>query len=394
MKLEMRFHRSWANDPLVSMIALLLGLCNWAITPALAKEIAIPTLDISKETQRHVVVEWGTPDVYQGHVDTLLMPDGKTMWAVWTQGHAGPCGPMKLSKDGGLTWQPFDRGPANLKSIDNCPTIHRLADPSGAARLFLFAGNGVRYQSHSDNDGKTWTPMAPNGLKGTVSPISILPVENGRLLRMWYDAGPGPTGADGLPQSIWQAESADGGLTWRNAKKIISDDDASPNEPDVIRSPDSRQLLMLMRIEKGRLNSRYSTSDDEGATWSNPQELTASLTGHRHHALYAPDGRLVVVMRDMADRSPTKGSFVAWVGKYDDIVHGRLGQYRVKLLHQFPNPNTVDCGYAGLELLADGTFVATTYVKYTAGPEKNSIVSVRFNLSDLDTKAAAMPRRR
>jgi len=46
----------------------------------------------------------------------------------------------------------------------------------------------------------------------------------------------------------------------------------------------------------------------------------------------------------------------------------------------------VDCGYAGLEVLPDGTFVATTYIKYTPGPEQNSIVSVRFELSELDVK--------
>ncbi|MEY4446899.1 MAG: hypothetical protein RL444_2012, partial [Verrucomicrobiota bacterium] len=36
------------------------------------------------------------------------------------------------------------------------------------------------------------------------------------------------------------------------------------------------------------------------------------------------------------------------------------------------------------ELLADGTIVATTYVKYTDGPEQNSVVSVRFKLGETD----------
>jgi hypothetical protein len=47
--------------------------------------------------------------------------------------------------------------------------------------------------------------------------------------------------------------------------------------------------------------------------------------------------------------------------------------------------NKGDCGYAGVELLADGTIVATTYVKYAPGPEKNSVVSVRFTLSETDS---------
>ena len=48
-----------------------------------------------------------------------------------------------------------------------------------------------------------------------------------------------------------------------------------------------------------------------------------------------------------------------------------------------------DCGYPGLELLPDGTLVATTYVKYKPGPEKHSVASVRFKLSELDEKLKA-----
>ena len=88
----------------------------------------------------------------------------------------------------------------------------------------------------------------------------------------------------------------------------------------------------------------------------------------------------------MAPDSPTRGSFVAWVGTYDDIIAGRPGQYRIKLLHQH-GPNSRDCGYPGLELLPDGTLVATTYVKYRPGSEKNSVVSVRFKLEDIDERA-------
>jgi hypothetical protein len=130
-------------------------------------------------------------------------------------------------------------------------------------------------------------------------------------------------------------------------------------------------------------------SNDEGKTWSPAKELTASLTGDRHMSCYAPDGRLVVAFRDMAKLSPTKGSYVAWVGTYDDIVSGREGQYRVKLLHQYGD-QPWDCGYSGVECLPDGTIVATTYVKYRPGPEKNSIISVRFKLEEIDRLAPGL----
>lgn len=153
-----------------------------------------------------------------------------------------------------------------------------------------------------------------------------------------------------------------------------------PCEPCFIRSPDGRQLLCLMRENVRTVNSRFIVSQDEGQTWSKPKYLPGSLTGDRHQAKYAPDGRLVVVFRDMAAKSPTKGHFVGWVGTYDDILHQREGQYRLKLLH---NHAGSDCGYPGLELLPDGTFVATTYIKYWPDERKHSVVSTRFKLAEL-----------
>jgi len=55
------------------------------------------------------------------------------------------------------------------------------------------------------------------------------------------------------------------------------------------------------------------------------------------------------------------------------------------------SPKKVDLGYPGVELLPDGTFVATTYAVLEPG-EKHSVVSVRFKLDEIDREAARMPR--
>lgn len=359
-------------------------LCSMAIAeetlqPKLPKNYTIPTIDISGETARQVVVALGTDKIYQGHVHTLLMPDGRTIYAAWTIGHGGVCGPMKKSDDGGLTWSELLDVPKDWRTVKNCPTIHRLVDPDGKARLMVFAGNGPMQQAVSEDDGRTWSPMRPNGLMTIVAPITIEAVDAGARLLMWYHRG--SNDHDRSPLTVWQAASIDGGLTWGEAKAICAVDDADPCEPAVVRSPGGKQLLLLMRENRRRLNSLCITSNDEGKTWSAPKELPAALTGDRHMPRYAPDGRLVVVMRDTAAKSPTIGHFVAWVGRYDDIINGREGQYRVKLLHSHAG---LDCGYPGLECLPDGTMVATTYIKYRPGPEKHSIVSVRFKLSEID----------
>jgi hypothetical protein len=93
----------------------------------------------------------------------------------------------------------------------------------------------------------------------------------------------------------------------------------------------------------------------------------------------------------MAKTSATYGHYVAWVGTFDDLVNRREGQYRIKLLHNTkrsptdaPGTGNTDCGYSDLELLGDGSLIATTYIQYAAGPEKSSVVSTRFKLSETD----------
>jgi hypothetical protein len=51
------------------------------------------------------------------------------------------------------------------------------------------------------------------------------------------------------------------------------------------------------------------------------------------------------------------------------------------------NTKDWDCGYPGVEALPDGTFVTTTYGHWTPG-ESPYIVSVRFNLEELDRMAS------
>ena len=234
-------------------------------------------------------------------------------------------------------------------------------------------------QSVSQDEGLTWTPFEPNGLRCIVAPITILPIAKGRHLAV-YHRGAGDR--DRSPLTIWQSISEDGGLTWGAERLVGEFEGADPCEPALIRSPDGRQVACICRENRRRYNSLLMVSDDEGETWSDLVEVPAGLTGDRHLARYAPDGRLVMTFRDTAQGSPTRGDFVAWVGTYEDVVNLREGQCRVHLIN---SPRKFDLGYPGLELLPDGTFVATTYAVLAEG-EKNCVVSVRFKLSEIDER--------
>ena len=96
----------------------------------------------------------------------------------------------------------------------------------------------------------------------------------------------------------------------------------------------------------------------------------------------------MISFRDRTHVSPTQGDWVAWVGMYEDIVKGREGQYRVRLMD---NTKGADCAYPGMVVLPDGTFVATTYGHWIKGQEP-FIVSVRFKLEEIDRMAASSER--
>ncbi len=132
-----------------------------------------------------------------------------------------------------------------------------------------------------------------------------------------------------------------------------------------------------------------AVSDDEGASWSPPREFPGALTGARHTATYLPDGRLFSSFRDMGRDSPTKGDWPAWVGTYDDLVNGREGQFRIRIMD---NKNSWDSTYPGVEVLPDGTVVTTTYDHWEEN-EEPYIVSVRFRVNELDVTGRVESKR-
>lgn len=346
----------------------------------------IPVVDISGEADRQVIVDRESGQ-YLGHPTTVLLEDGRTILAVYPKGHGrGPI-VLKRSADGGRTWSDRLPVPENWSTSQETPTIYRVMDPAGKARLILFSGLYPIRMSYSEDDGETWTPLEPIGdFGGIVAMADLVRVANGDYLAFFHDDGRFFTD-DGEPGQffVYQTRSTDGGMSWAEPEMIITHPDADLCEPGVIRSPDGDQLAMLLRENSRRHNSMLSISNDEGTSWSEPVELPGALTGDRHQAAYAPDGRLFVSFRDMAHGSSTWGDWVGWVGTYDDIVSGGEGQYRVRIMD---NTREADTAYPGVEVLPDGTFVVTTYGHWTAG-EAPYIVSVRFTLNELDERMRA-----
>ena len=352
---------------------------------------SIPVIDLAADTARQTVVD-REPGQYLGHPTTVLLEDGRTMIIVYPKGHGRGAIVMKRSTDGGRTWSGRLPTPPNWESSLEVPTIYRVADANGRKRLIIFSGLYPIRMAVSDDDGATWSGLAPIGdFGGIVAMASLVPLRTGagHYMALFHDDGRfiSEKPAERPRQfTVYKTISTDGGLTWGQPEVVVSHPAADLCEPGALRSPDGKQIAVLLRENSRKLNSHVIFSNDEGRTWTAPRELPGALTGDRHVAKYAQDGRLFITFRDMALESATRGDWVASVGTYDDIVNGREGQYRVRLMD---NHHEWDCAYPGLELLPDGTFVTTTYGYWEAGAQPY-VVSVRVTMAELDRLAAAM----
>ena len=380
--------RRFLKHVLAVTVATTCGLA--AADEAVPRGYGIPTIDLAGQTHRQVIVD-KEPGQYLGHPTTVLLEDNKTMVAVYPKGHGRGAIVMKRSDDAGLSWSERLPVPENWASSKEVPTIYRAVDPQGTKRLIMFSGLYPIRMAVSEDDGKTWTPLGPIGdFGGIVAMASCVRLKGGRYMAMFHDdgrffrAGGKRTGVF----VVYKTLSGDGGLSWSEPETVTSHPTAHLCEPGVVRSPDGKQLAVLLRENSRKHNSFVIFSEDEGRTWTKPREVPGALTGDRHTGRYAPDGRLFISFRDRTHVSPTAGDWVGWVGTYEDIVKGREGQYRVRLMD---NTKGADCAYPGLVVLPDGTFVATTYGHWTKG-EMPYIVSVRLKLEEIDRMAASLKK--
>lgn len=377
-----------------------IALCSRALLPVLcvaagvsrggaADRLDIRAIDLANRTDLQVTVDREAGQ-YLGHPSTVLLEDGRTLLCVYPKGHGKGAIVYKRSADAGRTWSDRLPTPPSWATSKETPTIYRLTDIHGTRRLMLFSGLYPIRMALSEDDGATWSELKPIGdFGGIVAMSSVVALAGGQYAAFFHDDGRflNPKApATGL-FTVYQTRSADGGLTWGPPTKIVSTRSVHLCEPGVIRSPDGRELAMLLRENRRVRNSYVMFSRDEGETWTRPRELPAALTGDRHTATYLPDGRLFISFRDMASESPTRGDWVAWVGTYEDIRRGRDGQYRIRLMKNYRG---TDCAYPGVVLTPDGTIVTTTYGHWVPD-EQPFIVCIRLKVAEMDRLGAGAP---
>jgi len=405
-------------------LLLISGICAFSQGRSTKSYLSIPVIDLDKETHRQVIVD-KEEGQYLGHPTTVLLEDGKTILIVYPKGHGRGEIVYKRSTDGGLTWSERLKTPESWKTSLEVPTIFRTYDQQDKKHLILFSGLYPARLAHSEDDGLTWSELEPAGEWGGVvvmASLTALKTGKGHYMALFHDdmrfiesGGQEKYKEDMKVNSkvlftLYKTFSYDGGLSWSNPEPILSRRDMNLCEPGIVRSPDGKTLALLLRENARRANSQIIFSSDEGKTWSDPKPLPNELNGDRHVLKYTPDGRLLVVFRDISPLSyrkdldklakerneinlsavttetgrgsPTEGDWVGWIGTWKDLVKGRSGQYRIRFKD---NIHSWDCCYPGTELLPDGTFVVTTYGHWDKDREPY-ILSIRFKMEELDRK--------
>jgi len=379
-------NRGNAFTPLImsGLLAAVACSADGGIQSAHEAAFGIPLVDLAAEGHRQVVVD-REPGQYLGHPTTQLLEDG-TLLAVYPMGHGGGAIVHRRSTDGGLTWSERLPVPESWATSREVPTLFQVDRGDGSTRIILFSGLHPIRRAVSEDLGSTWSELEPIGdFGGIVAMASLHQRRDGDLLAFFHDDGRFLEGSGEAGMfRVFATRSRDAGTSWDAPVVVAGLADADLCEPGLVTSPAGDRLALLLRENSRTRESFVVFSDDDGDTWSAPTEVNRALTGDRHVAKYAPDGRLVVTFRDMAADSPTRGDWVLWVGTWDDVARGGAGSYRVRIMD---NLHPWDAAYAGLELLADGTFVATTYGHWTPD-EEPWVVSVRFRMEELDARLA------
>lgn len=383
---------------------------------------------------------------YQGQPDSVLLDNGNIL-TVFPKGHGKGETVMMISTDQGRTYTDvFNESnpkPDSFYNTQETPTVYKLNFTDGTQKLITISArpgwvssgkNGEGWDaaisaSLDENgkcDGLEWSAhenfYGPNASrekyyreKGddydaivAMSSLTQMKGENGNLIDKWMATF---HDYDFYVYKTFLTFNEDGSMEWSEPERLLGQNDEYREvesredfcEVEIIRSPDGNELAALFRVYQKYTYSYVSFSTDEGETWSEPQTVSAELTGERHKAEYdATTGKLIITMRSInfRDNNPNLGwtsrGWVAWIGDYEDLKKGEegCGDMLVKLAHTYGTSGTeitefanADTGYAGLVVLADGTVVTTSYGTFSpVGSElggKTYVMTKQFKIADL-----------
>ncbi len=380
------------------------------VNKTLSLHSAIPEYEYPTENQIVVDREEGQ---YLGQPDLVMLDDERTIITVYPMNHGLGATLMRKSTDGGETWTERIIGtPTSWESSQETPTIYKLNFTDGSQKLIIITGCPGTWGDYttgwntsiSDDEGETWTEYRHfyTGQPTIVAMASLIQLkdEDGNYIDKWMGVF-----HDGnyVNYKTYLTFDEDGNDQWSEPVPYLSEWRSVESsyqicEVGMFRSPDGSRIIALARSQSHLNLSTMFYSDDEGETWSKPRDISASLLGERHKAVYDPTtGQYFITFREIIldynnDGAVTSGDWragewYAWVGTYEQLMSGGDGNYRICLANDYtPTTYSGDTGYAGLCITEDGTIFTDSYGNFDPEDTSNKtfIIGVKFRLAEIE----------
>lgn len=203
---------------------------------------------------------------------------------------------MIRSDDNGLTWTSVDFYVVST-GIFNYSLVSDLITP-GQNALF-----------------KVWLVR---NIAGVFSTVTLTPISyGGSDYTLWSRTKPGPGGllfASGYTTIIGDRKtalfsSADNGVTWTGRSVIFDTAGRQYNECDFVNTTGTNWLAVVREDVGSSNNMYYSTSTNDGVTWSAPTLFTTTaINGRQPCLIKATDGSLILATGDRSGSSGYGGS--------------------------------------------------------------------------------------
>lgn len=292
------------------------------------------------------------------------LPDGRLAAVVRAgAGHLSIAGRLDMifSRDDGKTWgEPVvvndspldDRNPAFgiAKSGALVVSFYRTANYDETDKYNPFLGKEISaWVTRSEDGGKTWQPETRIDCSehGSGSPYGrMITMPDGAMLMAIYGDAIGSKGdMKTRRETSYVYRSTDDGRTWKRLSQIGTGRQQF-NETALLRTGSGR-LIAALRTRAYALFT--STSDDDGATWSDPKPLAPEWV-HPADLLEVPGGVLLL-----------SGNRVGPFGVMG-IVGSPAGEFDyAKRFTLVDTLSSRDCGYPSAVKLNDGRILFLYY---------------------------------
>ena len=247
-------------------------------------------------------------------------------------------------------------------------------------RLVLFSGGNPILISSSHTNGELWSNFYSANRFGGFRVSSVVPLPGGRLMALFHDDGRflySDEEANSAPlrkSVIYKLYSDDGGLTWSEPQIALKHNLHGLYDAVIFHSPGRRDKeLILIAAQRETGTACISFSNDNGQSWSYPDELPPFIRGDRF-GIATHKRRIFLSYRDLrrtledGSPNPTFGDIVLWEGTLNELLRENHAGVKVRIADNYPadapadyeDLKYVDCGY--VSVLPQGrneiTFVA------------------------------------